>query len=59
MTFLRTIRDAAAANATLTNDDVDIDELNALLASLPEVVPGKDFKILCSLNMFVHSQGPP
>ena len=41
MTFLRSIRDAAAAaNAPLATDDVDVEELTALLAPLPETVPG-------------------
>ena len=42
VTFLRSIRDAAAAaNAPLATDDVDVEELTALLAPLPETVPGK------------------
>ena len=41
VTFLRTIRDTAATNTTLLGNDIDVNELNAILASLPEKIPGK------------------
>ncbi len=40
VTFLRTIRDAASSNLMLTEDDVELSELNGLLSPLPAVVPG-------------------
>ena len=40
VTFLRTIRDTATSNVTVTSDDINLSELNGLLSSLPKVVPG-------------------
>ena len=40
MSFLRTIRDAATSTVTLTEDDIDVNQLNAILSPLPEIVPG-------------------